>query len=211
LFFLGHMVWAYVWAVAFAGRRWRKLLVPVVLLLGIMPDVDLLLRGFGVEHHTFMHSFFFWFVLFAPFLTVYRLKVVPYFVAVVQHFAFGDYFVGEVMLFWPFSRSYFGFYAAMVSVLDVALETVGLLLAAGIMYFNGDLERLLSVDLRNILMFLPLLALLTSMLFFAVDWPIIPLVAYFFSSPLFATIVLAHIVLAIFLAVSTAQGLKRLQ
>ena len=115
------------------------------------------------------------------------------------------------MLFWPFSRSYFGFDASMVSVFDVALETAGLLLAAGIMYFNGDLKRLLSVDLRNIPMFLPLLALVTSMLVLAVDWPIIPLVAYALSSPLFATIVLAHVVLAIFLAVSAAQGLRRLQ
>ncbi len=99
----------------------------------------------------------------------------------------------------------------MVSVFDVALETAGLLLAAGIMYFNGDLKRLLSVDLRNILMFFPLLALVTSMLFFAVDWHAsMPLVAYVLSSPLFATIVSAHTVLAIFLAVSSAQGLRRL-
>jgi len=204
------MAWAYVWAVAFAGKRWGKLFVPAVLMLGVMPDVDLLLGGFGVAHHTFTHSLFFWFVLFAPFLAVYRRKSVPYLVAVVQHFAFGDFFVGEVMIFWPFSRSYFGFGTAMVSVFDVALETAGLLLAAGIMYFNGDLRRLLSVDMRNIPMFLPLLALVTSMLFLAVDVPIMPLVAYVLSSPLFATIVLAHIVLAIFLAVSTAQGLRRL-
>jgi len=211
LFFLGHMVWAYVWAVAFAGKRWGKLFVPAVLMLGVMPDVDLLLRGFGVAHHTFMHSFFFWLVFFAPFLAVYRLKSVPYFVAVVQHFAFGDFFVGEVMIFWPFSRSYFGFDTAMVSVFSVALETAGLLLAAGIMYFNGDLRRLLSVNIRNIPMFLPFLALTTSMLFFAVDWHAYkPLVTYVLSSPLFATIVLAHIVLAIFLALSAAQGLRRL-
>ena len=205
------MAWAYVWAVLFAGKRWGKLFIPAVLMLGVMPDVDLLLRGFGVAHHTFTHSLFFWFVFFAPFSAVYRRKSIPYLVAVVQHFAFGDFLVGEVMIFWPFSASYFGFDTAMVSVLDVALETAGLLLAAGIMFFNGDLRRLLSVDMRNIPMFLPLLALVTSMLFFAVDVPIIPLVAYIWSSPLFATIVLAHIVLVIFLAASAAQGLRRLR
>ena len=204
------MAWAYVWAVTFAGKRGGRLFVPAVLMLGVMPDIDLLLEGFGFEHHTFTHSLFFWFVIFAPFLAVFRRKVVPYLVAVVQHFVFGDFFVGKVMVFWPFSLSYFGFKNAMTSVFDVALETSGLLLVAGIMYFNGDLKRLLSVDMRNIPMFLPLLALLTSMLFFAVDWPIIPLVAYIWSSPLLATIVLAHIFLAIFLAVSTAQGLRRL-
>ena len=210
MFFLGHMAWAYVWAVTFAGKRGGKLFVPAVLMLGVMPDIDLLLEGFGFEHHTVMHSLFFWFVIFAPFLAVFRRNVVPYLVAVVQHFVFGDFLVGKVMLFWPFSLSYFGFTNAMTSVFDVALETSGLLLAAGIMYFNGDLKRLFSVDMRNIPMFLPLLSLLTSMLFFAVDWPIIPLVAYIWSSPLLTIIVLAHIVLAIFLAVSTAQGFRRL-
>jgi len=211
LFFLGHMAWAYVWAVVFAGKRWGKLFVPAVLMLGVIPDIDLFLWGFGVEHHTFTHSFFFWIVMFAPFLAVYRGKVIPYLVAVVQHFAFGDFFVGDVMLFWPFNLSYFGFNTAMISVFDVALETGGLLLAAGVMYFNGDLKRLLSVDVRNVLMFFPFLALVTSMLFFAVDVPIIPLVAHIWLSPVFATIVLAHIVLVVFLAVSTAQGLRRVQ
>jgi len=205
------MAWAYVWAVVFAGKRWGKLFVPAVLMLAVLPDVDLFLWGFGVEHHTFTHSLFFWFVLFAPFLAVYRGKVIPYLVAVVQHFAFGDFFVGEVMLFWPFSFSYLGFNNAMISVFDVALETLGLLLAAGIMYFNGDLKRLLSVDKRNVLMFFPFLALVTSMLFFAVDVPIVPLISHIWNSRLLSTIVIGHIVLVVFLAVSTAQGLRRLQ
>ena len=84
LFFLGHMSWAYVWAVVFAGRRGGKLFVPAVLMLGVLPDVDLFLGGFGVGHHMFFHSLFFWFVLFVPFLVVYRRRVVPYLVAVVQ-------------------------------------------------------------------------------------------------------------------------------
>jgi len=208
LFFLGHMAWAYVLAVLFAGKRWGKLFVPAVLMLAVLPDVDLFLWGFGVEHHTFTHSLFFWFVLFAPFLAVYRGKVIPYFVAVVQHFAFGDLFVGDVMLFWPFSLSYFGFSTVMMSVFDVALEVAGLLLAAGVMYFNGDLRRLLSVEKRNVLMFFPFLALVTSMLFFAVDVPIVPLVSHIWNSRLLSTIVLGHIVLVVFLAVSTAQGLR---
>jgi len=210
LFFLGHMAWAYVWAVVFAGKRWGKLFVPAVLMLGVLPDVDLFLFGFGVVHHTFTHSLFFWFVLFVPFLVVYRGRVIPYFVAVVQHFAFGDFIVGKVMLFWPFSFSYFGFNNAMMSGFDVVLETVGLLLAAGVMYFNGDLRRLLSVDKRNVLMFFPFLALVTSMLFFAVDVPIVPLISHIWHSNVFATIVLAHIVLVVFLVVSTVQGLRRL-
>jgi hypothetical protein len=204
------MVWAYVWAVMFAGKRSGKLFIPAVLMLGVIPDIDILLQGFGVAHHTFTHSLFFWLVIFAPLLAVFRVKSIPYFVAVVQHFAFGDFIVGNVLILWPFSPQYFGFKIAMASLLDVALETAGLLLAAGIVYFNGDLRRLLSVDIRNITVFFPFLALLTSMLFFAVDVPIVPLVAHIFSSKLFASIVLAHIFFVIFLAVSTTQGLRTL-
>ena len=74
------------------------------------------------------------------------------------------------MLFWPFSFSYFGFNNAMISVFDVVLETAGLFLAVRVMYFNGDLRRLLSFEKSNVLMFFPLLAFVASMLFFAVDW-----------------------------------------
>ena len=213
LFFLGHMAWAYVWAVFVwavmsGGKRGGKLFVPAILMLGVAPDVDLFFGSFGVVHHTFTHSFFFWLVMFAPFLLFFRQRSIPYFAAVVQHFAFGDLLVGNVMILWPFSSSYFGFNFAMPSLLDVALETAGLLLAAGIVIFNGDLMRLLSADNRNVLMLLPFLALLTSMLFFAVDWPIVPLVAYVWSRKSLMAIVLGHMILVTFLAVSAAQGLR---
>jgi hypothetical protein len=175
----------------------------------VLPDVDLFLGGYGVGHRTFFHSIFFWVALFVPVLVIFRWKVVPYLVAVLQHFAFGDFFVEGVMLFWPFSSSFFGFDNAMLSVFDVFLETAGLLLAFGIMYYNGDLKRLLSVRLDNVWMVFPLLALVSSMLFFAVDVPIIPLVAHLLVSPVFAAIVLAHIVLVVFLAFSTMQGLRK--
>lgn len=67
MFFLGHMTWAYVWAVAFVGKRWGKIFVPAILMLAVLPDVDLFFRSFGVMHHTFTHSLFFGFVLFLPF------------------------------------------------------------------------------------------------------------------------------------------------
>jgi len=204
------MAWAYVWAVVSGGRRSGKLSVPAVLMLGVLPDFDLFLHGLGVVHHSFTHSLFFWFLMFAPVLAVFRRRSIPYLVAVVQHFAFGDLMVGDAMILWPFSTSYFGFNIAMPSFPDVALETAGLLLAAGIVYLNGDLRRLLSANTRNISMYLPLTALLASMLFFAVDRPIAPLIAYIWSRKLLTIIVLEHVILATFLAVSTAQGLRGL-
>lgn len=207
------MAWAYVWAaiaLAFVsgGKRGWKLFVPAILMLGVLPDIDLFFRPLGLLHHTVTHSLFFWIILFAPFLVVFRLKSLPYLAAVVQHFAFGDLLVGKVMIFWPFSSSYFGFKMAMPSVIDVALETAGLLLAAGIAISNADLRRLLSADIRNGWMVLPLLALLASMLFFAVDYSFAPLIAYVWSRKLLTALVLDHLILVAFLAVSTVQGLR---
>jgi hypothetical protein len=216
MFFLGHMAWAYVWAVAIwalisSNKHGRGLFVPAVLMLGILPDIDLFLGNSEMIHRTFTHSLTFWLVIFVPLLLVYRRKSIPYFVAVVQHFAFGDFIFGKVMILWPFSLSYFGFDIAMPSLPDVVLETFGLLLAAGIILFNGDLRRLLSVDNRNKLMLLPLLSLVASMLFFAVDWSIVPIVAYIWSRKLLTILVLDHLILATFLVVSTAQGFKTMR
>ena len=207
------MTWAYVFATASywlfnRGKPKGKLFVPIVLMMGILPDADLLLSPFGVEHHTFMHSLIFWLVLFVPFLLVYRRRVIPYLAAVVQHFAFGDFIFGTVMILWPFSHSFFGFGLSMGSTLDVAFETTGLLLFVGVSYFNGDLKRLLSVDPTNFLMILPFLALLISMLHFAVDWSATPLIAYVLSSKKLTVLVLSHTALLAVLAVSTLQGLK---
>jgi len=95
-----------------------------------LPDIDLFLGSYGVMHHTFFHSIFFWIALFLPVMVIFGWKVVvPYLVAVVQHFAFGDFLVGDVMLFWPFDLSYFGFNSNMFSLLDVVLEITGLVLA----------------------------------------------------------------------------------
>jgi hypothetical protein len=179
-------------------------------MLGVLPDVDLFFGSLGLVHHTITHSLFFWIIIFAPFFVVFRLKSVPYFAAVVQHFAFGDFLMGKVMIFWPFNSSYFGLHIPMPSLLDVALETAGLVLAAGIIIFNGDLKRLLSVDIHNVWMVLPLLALLASMLFFAVDYSFVPLIAYIWSRKLLTTLVLDHLILTTFLAVSTVQGLRAL-
>jgi hypothetical protein len=55
-----------------------------------------------------------------------------------------------------------------------------------------------DIDLFLCPRFLPFLAVVSSMLFFAVDVPIIPLVAHIWMSPLFGAIVLFHMILVIF-------------
>jgi hypothetical protein len=147
--------------------------------------------------------------LFIPFFFIFRLKAIPYFVAVVQHFAFGDFLMGtRVMIFWPFNSKFYGLSFGMPSLVDVALETAGLLLATGIIVYNGDLRRLLSIDKRNVLMLLPLMALSVSALFFISHWSPSPFIEYILSSKLLIAMALANMILFVFLAISALQGLR---
>lgn len=208
------MAWAYVfamiaWAFIPGIKRSGKLIVPLILLLGILPDSDILLGGIGVMHRTFTHSFFFWLIIFVPLFIVFRLKSLPYFVAVVSHFAFGDLIIGKVMVFWPLSSKLVGLGFNMGSIVDVTLEIAGLAIAAGIIMYSGDLRRLLSVDKRNILMLLPLLALIVSALYFDFHLGgVTSLFDYVSSSNLLIILAIGHLILVAFLVASTFQGLR---
>lgn len=208
------MAWAYIFAMAAwtlipSVRKSGKLIIPLILLLGIIPDSDLLLDTFGIMHRTVTHSFLLWTLIFIPLFIMFRLKSLPYFVAVVQHFAFGDILMGKVMIFWPFNRSYIGFGFAMPSTFDVAMETAGLLIAAAIIIYSGDLRRTLAVEKRNTLMALPLMAIIISGLFFAIHWQSINvLIAYILSSKIIIILAVGHLILITYLALSTIQGLR---
>jgi hypothetical protein len=205
------MSWAIVFASVFNLKNKHKLFFPAVLLLGILPDIDLFLGSYGVYHHTFFHSIFFWFIFFLPAMISLGWKlVVPYFAALLQHFVFGDFLVGDVMLFWPFDYGFFGFNSNMLSVYDVVLEITGLVLAFVVLYYRNDLKSLLYVNLRNIFMVFPLLALVSSMIYFTVDWPVIPLVNYVGSSSVLTAIVIGHLILVGLLSISAFQGLRKL-
>lgn len=204
------MSWAYVVAVAFGGRG-KKLFIPAVLLLGCLPDIDLLFEGFGVAHRTFLHSIIFWIALFIPAFVNIRWRAVPYLAAVLQHVTFGDFFIGGVMLFWPLDNSFYGVVNTNQTSFHVGLEIVGFLAALSLMYYNGDLERLASKNKENVLMIAPLLAVVTSLLFFAVHWELLPLITYIRSSTPLTTLVVTHLILTILLAISTLQGFRKLQ
>jgi hypothetical protein len=206
------------WAVVFATVAWvliprtkrgGRLILPLIMILGILPDIDILLASFGVLHRTVTHSLLTYSILFIIFFVICNWKAVPYFVAVISHFVFGDLLIGQVALFWPLTQSFFGFSFTMSSLIDIGLESAGLLLAAGIIIYNGDLRRTLSVDKRNLLMALPLLAIVISGLYFATGWPSLNFfVADVLSSKLLIVLALGHLVLIGYLFVSTLQGLK---
>ena len=105
--------------------------------------------------------------------------------------------------------SFVGFNFGMPSVVDVALEMTGLLLAAGILIYSGSLKRLLSPRKSNVFMLVPLLALLISWVFFISGWSsITSLISYILSDGAVMVLAVGHIILLVFLAASSLQGFR---
>ena len=102
LFAVGHMALAYL-----AGKRVAKPLrvspnVPLLLVLSIIPDMDILVgEGF---HRGPTHSMIATVLVFVPAFFFYRKRAVPYLVALASHAVVGDLIIGgDLMLFWPLS------------------------------------------------------------------------------------------------------------
>jgi membrane-bound metal-dependent hydrolase YbcI (DUF457 family) len=100
----------------------------ILLLLGLLPDIDLIMGGLGIEHRTMTHSIFVWSIIFGPFLVRYQKSAIPYFVAVLQHIIFGDLVVGKVSLLWPLTDFDLGTGIRIMSVENLVLEGSGLVI-----------------------------------------------------------------------------------
>lgn len=134
LFLLGHACWAYV-----AGRLVARPLgvnpnFYLLLLLGMLPDIDLILGIFDVGHRTLTHSIVFWTGAFVPFFVILRRAALPYFVAVTQHILFGDLIVGRTPVFWPVSDLKLGLGLSLLSPITLVLEAIGLALLVVFVY-----------------------------------------------------------------------------
>jgi membrane-bound metal-dependent hydrolase YbcI (DUF457 family) len=137
LLLLGHACWAYITGRLAAHTLGVKPNLYLLLILGMLPDVDLVLGVFDVQHRTLTHSLLFWSLLFGPFFMRYRLRAVPYFVAVAQHILLGDLVVGRTDILWPLDvRTGLGL--PILSPINLGLEAVGLALFVVLSLKNRD-------------------------------------------------------------------------
>ena len=114
---LGHMVGR-----VFGRLTGEEMNIPLVWLLSVVPDLDLLVRG--LDHRGPSHSVVVAFVVFAPLLLFRFRKSVVYFAVLAAHTLIGDYFTGDLMLLWPFSNEGFVFLylISMINPLEVYFE-----------------------------------------------------------------------------------------
>ena len=113
-----------------------------------------------MEHRGMTHSIIF-FVTFLPIFLLYGKRVLPYFSALVQHVIVGDYITSQgIQFFWPFDHTMYGLRIAMASPTNILLEWILFLASIALMFREHDIRVLLESRLSNLLLLVPLIALL---------------------------------------------------
>jgi hypothetical protein len=160
MFFLGHMCWAYVFGKGASRITSRRVQIQLILLCGVLPDVDLLLR---IEHGGITHSIAFWVIAYVPIMLYFGSRQgLPYFISTAQHFLFGDFITGRYKILLPFSNGGFGLGLGLLSPLSLSLEALGLSAFLAFAYITKDLKSLFSMKSDNLISLLPTVAMLVS-------------------------------------------------
>ncbi len=194
------MAWAYVFARTFR----RDINISIIMLLGILPDIDLLFNS--IDHRSITHSIPIVTLLFTPFFIKYRKHVLPYYIAITQHIFFGDLIVGKTQLFWPFGPT-IGLGFKLTSIENIIIEGIGL--AIFLILFIKD--RKIIFNNNNIMILIPLVALL--LLPFATIIYGISEYGHKFSditNTRFISIIIAlHIILAVVFSIIAIKSINR--
>ena len=106
MFAIGHFGLGYLLGKVSAKLVGTRLNFPLLFVVSILSDVDLLFVNFLI-HRGPTHSLVFSLLVFLPFFMFYRKKTVPYFIAFLSHSLIGDIYSRGIQLFWPFSTDWF--------------------------------------------------------------------------------------------------------
>ncbi|MEM2111556.1 MAG: metal-dependent hydrolase [Candidatus Bathyarchaeia archaeon] len=189
---VGHLAFGYLLAKICQKALKTDLNLPLVFLLSVLPDIDLLIPAFS--HRSMTHSIILLTILFAPVLLIYRKKGIPYFAAMAQHVLLGDYLVGGgVQIFWPINRGFYGYDLSLVSLVNILLEFIGFVIAVVVMFFSRDLHVLLFKPKKeNFILLLPCGAIFASMLlFWSSSLPVALIVSHFVFLAIFVVAVIS--------------------
>ena len=173
--------------------------VPLVLVLSVIPDIDLvfevILRN-GI-HRGPTHSVITAILVFIPFFVFYRKKAVPYFVALVSHSLIADFVVGgQLQLLWPLSTREFGFrYITIFSDINVALEFTLFIIAAVVMFKTRDIIQFFRKSKLSLVLAIPIFTVLLP-----------TFVGYPLSVP--SLLVLPHLFYLVLFSISVLIALK---
>lgn len=185
MFAVGHLSLGYLFAKGSAKLLKTEVNIPLVFVLSLLPDVDILIPG--VAHRTITHSLILALVLSLPFFMLYKTKAIPYFAALAQHSLVGDLLTGGtrgegIQIFWPLTSNHYGLPISVFSTTNIILEWSAFLVAIAIMLKTKDLQKLLRGQMSHLSLSVPALTvLLPPFLSFPIASPtelILPHVAY---------------------------------
>jgi membrane-bound metal-dependent hydrolase YbcI (DUF457 family) len=143
--------------------------IPLILVLSIIPDVDIILEFLlgSPLHRGPTHSIIIAIFVFIPFLVLYRKKAIPYFAALASHSLIGDFFIGgQLQLLWPLSTNEFGLYELgfpyinIYNPIDIALEFALFVIALIVMLKTRDLFRFFRNSKLNLVLAIPIFTVL---------------------------------------------------
>jgi membrane-bound metal-dependent hydrolase YbcI (DUF457 family) len=188
------MAIAYLLGKASAKPLHLKPNIPLLLVLSIIPDIDLIFDWFTQSelHRGPTHSIVVAIIVFIPIFVVYRKKAIPYFLALISHSLIGDFFIGgQLQLFWPFSTTQYGLHElgsykiSIFSPINIALELILFTIAMVVLYKTGDWKVFFKNNKTNLILIIPIVTVLLP-----------STIGYPFTEPLLLTapfLALAHL------------------
>ncbi len=170
--------------------------IPLILVLSVIPDIDLLFMGL-IPHRGPTHSVITAILVFIPVFILYRQKAVPYFIALLSHSLIGDFFIaGQLQLFWPFTQQEFGlhelgYYIGIRSPLNITLELTLFTIALLAMIKTRDILQFFQNKKTNLVLVIPVFTvLLPTFLGVPLSVPILLVPPHLFYLVLFSVSVL---------------------
>ena len=158
MFAVGHLALGYLFGKATSKTLGVNMNMPLMFLLTILPDLDLLSPT--MTHRGPTHSIVVLALLSAPFLLFYRKTAIPYAVAIGQHLLIGDFLIGgSEQIFWPLSEEFYGMGICQWSSLNILTEWILFTISVAILYKLGDLENLLKPKILNLTLIVPLISI----------------------------------------------------
>ena len=204
MFAVGHLAFGYLFAKVCQRLLKVDISLPLVFVLSLLPDADLLISG--LLHRGITHSLIVLTIVFLPAFFFYRKYSVPYFVAVVQHSVPGDFLTGEgTQLFWPLTTKFYGMEVSMQSLSSIAIECGGFLLALTIMVLTKDLSKLFKPQIKNWILILPSGAVLVSAVF---SWITVASIVLLIAHAIFLAIFAMSVLRTLFLPTANYGDIK---
>ena len=161
-------------------------------MLSVIPDVDIFIPF--LQHRGPTHSIIMASIIFVPIFILYRIKTVPYFIALIQHSMVGDYIAGgHNQILWPATTQYFGTNTEITSPTSMTIEWVVFLASIIAMVKTKDLKKLLEWHDSNIILTIPTFTvLLPTFLAFPLYVPSILVLPHVVYLILFLTSILIY-------------------